>query len=404
MPIVLSLRNMKTVVLKAKKEEAVLRQHPWVFSGALAHEDSPLTDGERVGVVNARGQLLATGHYQTGSIRVRIFHFGPEPPPEDIWLQKLAAALQLRQTLALAGAPDTNAWRLVHGEGDGLPGLIIDVYHHTAVIQCHSIGMHLERHALAVALQQLFAQNGTPLQAIYNKSRETLPARYAEQTADGYLWGEAHPLPVTENGHLFEVDWEGGQKTGFFLDQRENRQLLARYAAGRTVLNAFCYTGGFSVYALKAGAARVDSLDASAKATALAEKNAALNGFGVERHNIITQDALNFLRQQTNTYDIVIVDPPAFAKSLDKRHNAVQGYKRLNASAMQRVKPGGLLFTFSCSQVVDKALFYNTLVAAGLESGRNARVLHHLSQGPDHPVSLFQPEGDYLKGLVLQIV
>jgi 23S rRNA (cytosine1962-C5)-methyltransferase len=394
---------MKQVILSAKKEGAVLRRHPWVFSGAIAREDAGIADGERVAVLGADGGQLAVGHYQSGSIRVRLFYNGAEAPPADLWEQKLGEALRVRRNIGLANAADTNAYRLVHGEGDGLPGLIIDVYGGTAVLQCHSIGMHAEREALARALQVIYADK---LKAVYDKSRESLPARYAATAQDGYLWGDAETAgsEVKEYGCRFRIDWEGGQKTGFFLDQRENRQLLSHYAPGRRVLNTFCYSGGFSIYALQAGAAHVDSVDVSAKATALVAENSALNGIEPDRHGIYTQEVNAFLRQhEAAPYDIVIVDPPAFAKTLDKRHNAVQGYKRLNALAMQRVAPGGLLFTFSCSQVVDRALFYNTIVAAGLEAGRQMRVLHHLSQGPDHPVSLFHPEGEYLKGLVLMI-
>ena len=396
----LPLPPMKQVILRARKEDAVLRRHPWVFSGAIAREDEHIADGERVAIIGHGGQRLATGHYQSGSIRVRIFHLGEEPPAANCWEQKLGEALRVRQALGLAGSTNTNAYRLVHGEVDGLPGLVIDVYGDTAVLQCHSVGMHLEREALALALKAVYGQT---LAAVYDKSKDSLPPRYAADLTDGYLLGANSAALVREYDCIFRIDWEKGQKTGFFLDQRENRRLLARYAEGKKVLNAFCYTGGFSIYALKAGATQVDSVDVSAKATALVAENTTLNDLPAERHQIHTSDVMTFLRQSEGLYDIAVVDPPAFAKSLDKRHQAVQGYKRLNALAIQKVAPGGLLFTFSCSQVVDRELFYHTIVAAGLEAGRTVRVLHHLSQGPDHPVSLFHPEGAYLKGLVLMV-
>jgi len=391
---------MKKIALKAGKEAPVLRFHPWVFSGAIQSMDAGIQDGEVVEVQDSRGRVLGIGHYQDGSIKVRLFSFSPEEVGDGLWTRKLEAAHAYRRQLGLDADTKTNAYRLVHAEGDGLPGLIVDLYGPVAVMQCHSIGMHREREALAMALRSVF---GDRLQAIFDKSRESLPARYAETVANSYLFGSSVQGAVRENGHQFLVDWEEGQKTGFFLDQRENRQLLTRYAAGKKVLNAFAYSGGFSVYALAAGARQVDSVDVSARAIEWAEKNVALNMGNAPRHHGYAEEVLHFLRHHSSEYELMVVDPPAFAKTQGKRHQAVQGYKRLNAMALKRLAPGGILFTFSCSQVVDEKLFYNTLVAAALEAGRQIRVMHRLSQAPDHPVSLHHPEGAYLKGLALYV-
>ncbi len=388
---------MKQVVLHRGKDAAVRRYHPWVFSGAIKKEAEGIADGDLVAVVDAQGEQLALGHYQAGSIRVRIIDFTGAGLAADFWEQRLEAAYAYRRRIGLAERPDTNCYRLVHAEGDGLPGLIIDVYGRTAVMQCHSIGMHRERERIAAALRQLY---GDHLGAIYDKSADTLPTQYGGRQRNGYIFGTRIEENALENGHHFRLDWEGGQKTGFFLDQRDNRALLQRYVRDQRVLNAFSYSGGFSVYALAGGARWVDSVDVSAPAIALAEANAEANGFGPDRHRGHAQEVLDFLRLTTELYDVAVVDPPAFAKSLKKRHNAVQGYKRLNAAALRRLKPGGLLFTFSCSQVVDAKLFYNTLVAAALESGRQLRLMHRLGQPADHPVQIFHPEGGYLKGLV----
>lgn len=432
---------MKKIILKPKKDAAVRRFHPWIFSGAIATIEEGITDGEAVEVYSAHQEYLATGHYASGaSITVRIFSFTKTSADQPFWTQKIQNAYHFREKLGLTQNPLTNCYRLVHAEGDGLPGLIIDIYHKTAVLQCHSIGMYAEREKIAQALTQVF---GNQLEAIYNKSSDTLPDQYAKNVQNSYLLLRdleteglrdlaketpsdepinlstyikpsspippfpyspiPHPHFALENGHRFLIDWENGQKTGFFLDQRENRQLLSYYAASKTVLNTFCYTGGFSVYALQAGATGVDSVDISQKAMDLTDQNVAQNISDTARHHSYAQDVLKFLQQTENQYDIIIVDPPAFAKSIAKRHNAVQGYKRLNALAMKKIKNGGILFTFSCSQVVDQQLFYDTIVAAALEAGRTARVMHHLSQPADHPVSLYHPEGAYLKGLVLYI-
>lgn len=389
----------KSVTLKAGKDVFVSRYHPWIFSGAIAKTTGKPQEGDRVIVYSNKAEQLATGHYQEGSIRVRIIQHGAEAPSASFWYDRLLNAYQCRALMNVMDA-QTNAYRLVHGAGDRLPGLVIDVYKETAVVQCHSWGMYQERQAIADALVRVY---GNKLKSIYLKASSTLPKRFETEVEDGYLLGELASQLIQENGHSFMVDPETGQKTGFFLDQRENRALLAQYAAGKSVLNTFCYTGGFSIYALSAAAVSVDSVDVSAKAIDLVDQNVAINNKYVNRHTSHKSDVLQFLRDCNRQYDIVVVDPPAYAKSYNKRHKAVQGYKRLNAQAMKQVKPGGLLFTFSCSQVVDRQLFQDTIVAAGLESGRQARVLHQLTQGSDHPVNLFHPEGSYLKGLVLQL-
>jgi 23S rRNA (cytosine1962-C5)-methyltransferase len=390
----------KKVILKSKREEALLRRHPWVFSGAVHALEGDPADGDIVDVHSRQGQYLATGHYHEGSIRVRIFSYQPTSAELSFWVEQLGKARERRRRLGLDDQPHTNSYRLAHGEGDGLPGLIVDVYDRCAVVQCHTIGMHREREKIALALQAVYERQ---LQCIYDKSKDALPGDYAAAMENGWLLGNASQGIARENGHAFLVDWVSGQKTGFFLDQRDNRRLLRAYAPQSRALNAFCYTGGFSVYALAAGARHVDSVDASEKAIALATRNIALNQLEVGLHRAHVADVSQFLRQCDSVYDLMIVDPPAFAKSLDKRHNAVQGYKRLNSLAMRKIAPGGFLFTFSCSQAVDFNLFHHTIVAAALDAKRNARVLHRLSQAPDHPVNLFHPEGAYLKGLVLQV-
>jgi 23S rRNA (cytosine1962-C5)-methyltransferase len=406
------------VILKPGKDAPVRRFHPWIFSGAIQRIVGKPQDGDAVEVLDSGKARLASGHYHEGSIAVKLFAFGEEVPGTDLWLRKLQAAHAVRQQLALTG---TTAYRLVHGEGDGFPGLIIDFYDGVAVLQAHSIGMHREREQLVSALKSLY---GKGLRAVYDKSHETLPERYAEGVRNGYLFVNGFqslgdfgslpddppqfplPHPVLENGHTFLIDWQTGQKTGFFLDQRDNRALLARYAPGRRVLNAFCYSGGFSIYALAAGAALVHSVDASQKAIDLTNRNVEANSehrTTTIEHRAIAEDVTKYLKTHDQLYDLIVLDPPAFAKSLDARHRAVQGYKRLNAEGLRRLAPGGILFTFSCSQVVDRELFYHTVVAAALEAGRSVRVLHQLTQAPDHPVNFFHPEGSYLKGLVLYV-
>lgn len=394
---------MKQITLKKGRDGAVRRRSPWIFSGAVHREDAGLEDGDLVQVVAANGEVLGVGHYQAGGIRVRILAFGAEDLPADFFRDRLANALDVRRQLGLLDDPLTNAFRLVHAAGDALPGLIVDRYASVVVVQCHSIGMHREREQIAAAIRELL---GEAVETIYDKSYAVLPERYALGVEDGLLWGaDVREVVILENGRRFHVDVAGGQKTGFFLDQRENRWLLGSYAKDKRVLNTFCYTGGFSIYALLGAAARVQSVDLSASAIALTDENATRNGDFSGRHEAHTADVMEWLKEHADDdpYDIVVVDPPAFAKNKHKRHKAVQAYKRLNARAMRSVKPGGLLFTFSCSRVVDRELFYNTIVAAGLEAGRECRVLHHLSQAPDHPVNLFHAEGSYLKGLVLRV-
>jgi len=396
---------MIQVFLKPGKEVPVLRFHPWIFSGAIARIEGNPADGDIVQVCDKRGVLLGMGHFHHGSIAVRLLTFFDDNLEDlSFWADKIQNALETR-ALTFDPFSKSQTYRLLHGEGDGLSGLIVDIYGPTAVMQCHSIGMYRQRELIAAALQEVF---GARLQAIYDKSSEALPPKFSESQSNGYLWmamdfDAAAPQMVLENGVAFRVDWQTGQKTGFFLDQRDNRQLLAKYAAGKTVLNAFCYTGGFSCYALKAGATLVHSVDVSAKAMEICAENAQLNKPYPGQHEGFTEDVLKFLKQTEREYEVMVIDPPAYAKSLEKRHNAVQGYKRLNVEAMQKVAPGGMLFTFSCSQVVDRDLFYHTIAAAAMEVGRPVRVLHHLTQGPDHPVSLFHPEGAYLKGLVLKL-
>ncbi len=391
---------MKIVKLHPGREQSVLRCHPWIFSRAIEMVSEDLTDGDTVLVQDASGQVIGTGHFQDSSLAVRILAFEQVETNAAFWSSRLEAAAQCRMTLGIPRPGHTDTFRLVHGEGDQLPGLIIDVYGPVAVVQAHSIGMYK---ALPEIAQALITLTSLRIDAVFNKSKEALPTGFATQSEDGWLAG-AHggELVVKENDISFFVDVEQGQKTGFFLDQRENRQLVRHYAQGKEVFNGFCYTGGFSLYALQGGAQRVVSADTSDKAIQLLEKNLALNP-AAGLHVSVRDNVMTWLAQTDQTFDIVIVDPPAFAKTLSKRHNAVQAYKRLNVMAMSRVRKGGMLFTFSCSQVVDKPLFHNTIVAAAIESGRMARVVHELGQGPDHPVSIFHPEGHYLKGLALYI-
>jgi 23S rRNA (cytosine1962-C5)-methyltransferase len=387
------------IYLNKKKVAAVKRFHPWIFSGAIQKMERPIEDGELVEVRVTGGEFLAIGYYQNNTIAIRILSFEKELIDENYWKKTLRSAYNLRDSLELVNNRDTNSYRLIHAEGDGVPGLIIDVYNTTAVIQCHSIGIHQRIEMIKSALLVIY---GNKLEAIYDKSKETLPKEYAQTMENSYLHGEPDNQTVKENKNMFFVDWALGQKTGFFLDQRENRKLLAQYAPNKSVLNTFCYSGGFSIYALGVGASLVHSVDISQKAIDWTDKNVEINGYK-NKHESYAQDVLKFLKQTEESYDIVVVDPPAYAKSKKARHNAVQGYKRLNAEAFKKVKSGGLMFTFSCSQVVDRVLFHNTIVAAALESKRKVRVLHHLSQPADHPMNIYHPEGSYLKGLVLQV-
>jgi 23S rRNA (cytosine1962-C5)-methyltransferase len=402
---------MHTIILKKGRDEAVRRFHPWIFSGAIhrmevdkkQNEKGGIEDGDLVEVVDAKNQFLAMGYYNDGSITVRVLSFEKEEINASFWKKRIQNAYNYRKRLGLTDSLETNCYRLIHAEGDGLPGLIIDIYHNVAVVQCHGIGMHRQILMIKAALMEVFKND---LKAIYDKSAETLPPQYLAQFSikNDYLWGESEvPLNVLENGNTFAIDWITGQKTGFFLDQRDNRQLIERYSKGKAVLNAFCYSGGFSIYALKAGAKSVHSVDISQKAIDLTDKNVELNRPFEGEHTSLAADVMQFLKDNESVYDVMIVDPPAFAKSMSKRHNAVQAYKRLNAMALRQITEGGILFTFSCSQVVDRQLFYDTIVAASIEACRKVRVMHHLTQPADHPVNIFHPEGSYLKGLVLYV-
>jgi 23S rRNA (cytosine1962-C5)-methyltransferase len=379
------------------KEQSILRKHPWVFSGAIADETTELQDGDLVCLTTKKQQVLGIGHFQHATIAVRMLSFDYETIDQAFYERRLQNAFELRKRIGLL-RKDNNIFRLCHGEGDLLPGLIIDYYAGVAVIQCHSIGMYKQVELIAAALVQVL---GKDLKAIYSKSSDTLPKRHEVQ--DAYLYGAVEvPHLALENGVKYHIDWINGQKTGFFIDQRENRALLGKYAQGKKVLNTFCYSGGFSLQALNNNAELVHSLDSSKKAIALTDDNVVLNGFE-SKHASIVDDAMDYMKDLPEDYDIIVLDPPAFAKHRDKRHQAIQGYKRLNAHAIRQIKPGGFIFTFSCSQVVDTQLFTNTVIAAAIEAGRSCRILEQLHQPADHPIQAFHPEGAYLKGLVIQI-
>lgn len=393
--------SYKKVFLKPGKEESLKRFHPWVFSGAIARVEGEPEEGEVVDVYTSKKEFIACGHFQIGSIAVRVLSFRQEPIDHDYWVRRLQVAKDLRCALGLIGNPRNNTYRLVHGEGDNLPGLIIDVYDHTAVMQAHSAGMHLDRMAVADALEEVM---GDVIQHIYYKSETTLPFKAdLLATENGFLKGGSPENVAMENGLKFHVDWLKGQKTGFFVDQRENRALLERYAKGRNVLNMFCYTGGFSFYAMRGGANLVHSVDSSAKAIDLTNENVALNFPGDTRHQAFAEDAFKFLDRMGDQYDLIILDPPAFAKHRDALRNALRGYTKLNAKTFEKIRPGGILFTFSCSQVVSKQDFRNAVFTAAAQSGRSVRILHQLTQPGDHPVNIYHPEGEYLKGLVLYV-
>ncbi len=391
--------SYQSITLVKGREQSLQRKHPWIFSGGIKSKPKDLEEGAIVKVKDNFGNVLGVGMYQDNSIMVRMLSFEDEVIDDNYWISTLQKAIDYRKNILGFPSEKTNAYRLFHGEGDGVSGLIIDIYKSTAVIQCHNIGVHKMQETIAKILIKLMANE---LKCIYSKSKETLPDNYASNISDGFIYGdEVNEDTVKENGFEFIINWTEGQKTGFFLDQRDNRALVGRYAADRSVLNCFCYTGGFSVYAGKGGANKVDSIDVSAKAMALTDKNIVLNE--INNHTSMTANVMECLSKLENNYDIVIVDPPAFAKNISKRHNAIQAYKRLNAMAIKATNPGGLLFTFSCSQVVTTQLFYDTIVAAGIEAGRSIRVMQHLSQGADHPVNLFHPEGHYLKGLMVYV-
>lgn len=393
--------SYKKVFLKPGKEESLKRFHPWVFSGAIARVEGEPEEGEVVDVYTSKKEFIACGHFQIGSIAVRVLSFRQEPIDHAFWVRCLQVAKDLRCALGVLGNPQNNTYRLVHGEGDNLPGLIIDVYDHTAVMQAHSAGMHLDRMVVAEALEEVM---GDVIQHIYYKSETTLPFKAdLLATENGFLKGGSPENVAMENGLKFHVDWLKGQKTGFFVDQRENRALLERYAKGRNVLNMFCYTGGFSFYAMRGGANLVHSVDSSAKAIDLTNENVSLNFPGDTRHQAFAEDAFKFLDRMGDQYDLIILDPPAFAKHRDALRNALRGYTKLNAKAFEKIRPGGILFTFSCSQVVNKQDFRNAVFTAAAQSGRSVRILHQLTQPGDHPVNIYHPEGEYLKGLVLYV-
>lgn len=390
----------KQIFLKRGKEESLLRFHPWVFSGAIHHADPGIEEGELVNVITSAGEFIATGHYQVGSIAVRVLSFEDEPIDGAFWRSRLRSALQMRLALGIADNPQNNTYRLCHGEGDNLPGLVIDVYGRTAVMQAHSVGMHVCRAEVAEALVDVMQGR---IDNVYYKSETTLPYKAGLGQENGFIYGGSDDNIATENGLRFRVDWLRGQKTGFFVDQRENRSLLERYAKGKKVLNMFCYTGGFSFYAMRGGAQLVHSVDSSAKAIELTRANVELNFPGDPRHEAFCEDAFKYLEAAGDQYDLVVLDPPAFAKHRAALHNALKGYTRLNVKALEKIRPGGILFTFSCSQVVTKDNFRNAVFTAAAQARRRVRILHQLHQPADHPINIYHPEGEYLKGLVLYV-
>ena len=393
------------IYLRRGKEESLMRRHPWIFSGAIERiksSEEEIKEGEIVDVFTKQGEFIARGHYQIGSIAVRVLTFEQEEINQQWWDKKIAVAYDVRRTLNLTDNNQTTCYRLIHGEGDSLPGLVVDIYDKTAVVQCHSVGMYLSRMAIAEALRNTY---GDKLTAIYDKSSQTVPFKAGLNAVDGYIWGHSEQKShvVLENGQKFLVNWEEGQKTGFFLDQRYNRELVKHYSKGRTVLNTFCYTGGFSVYAAAGGAIEVCSVDASERAVKLADENMRLNFGDSIPHEAVAADAVEYIKQIGNKYDLIILDPPAFAKHHKVLGNAMQGYKRINARALSQIKSGGILFTFSCSQAVSKELFRTTVFSAAAIAGRKVRILHQLTQPADHPINIYHPEGEYLKGLVLYV-
>lgn len=390
----------RSVYLKKGKDESLRRFHPWVFSGAISRMDDGIEEGDTVKVITDTGDFIALGHYQIGSIAVRVLAFEDIAIDDRFWRTRLQAALRMRQCTGIADNPDNNTFRLVHGEGDCLPGLVIDCYGHTAVMQAHSVGMHVCRDVIA---RQLVEVMGDRIRNVFYKSETTLPFKAGLGQENGFIYGGSDDNVAVENGLKFHVDWLKGQKTGFFVDQRENRKLLEYYSKDKTVLNMFCYTGGFSFYAMRGGAKQVHSVDSSAKAIELTDANVGLNFPGDMRHESFCEDAFKFLDFSEDKYDLIVLDPPAFAKHRAALHNALKGYTRLNVRALEKIKSGGILFTFSCSQVVTKDNFRNAVFTAAAMSGRNVRILHQLHQPADHPVNIYHPEGEYLKGLVLYV-
>lgn len=390
----------KQIFLKRGKEESLKRFHPWIFSGAIHHMDEGIEEGETVRVITAAGEFIAVGHYQIGSIAVRVLSFEDIEINTDFWCERLQSALDVRIGVGIADSPTNNTYRLVHGEGDYLPGLVIDCYGSTAVMQAHSVGMHVCRNEICQALVQVM---GDRIANVYYKSETTLPYKADLHQENGFLVGGDASNVAMENRLKFHIDWLRGQKTGFFVDQRENRSLLEQYAKGKSVLNMFCYTGGFSVYAMRGDAKQVHSVDSSAKAIELTNDNVALNFPGDARHEAFCEDAFKFLDEHDQQYDLIVLDPPAFAKHRAALRNALKGYTRLNVKGLQRIKKGGILFTFSCSQVVTKDNFRNAVFTAAAQVGRKVRILHQLHQPADHPINIYHPEGEYLKGLVLYV-
>ena len=397
--------KLSIVALRRGKEESLERRHPWVFSGAIekiTEGSKPLAEGDVVDVVTKQGEFIARGHYQIGSIAVRVLTFEQETIDQQWWDNRIAQAKELRETLGMIGNSETTCYRLIHGEGDLLPGLVVDIYGTTAVVQCHSVGMYLSRHAIVGAIRKAY---GELIEAIYDKSSQTLPYKAELGAIDGYLWGRNPQKEnvVLENGLKFKVNWEEGQKTGFFIDQRENRDLVRQYSRGRKVLNTFCYTGGFSVAALAGGATEVVSIDLSERAVKLADENMKLN-FGEDApHQAIACNAVEYLKDIDEDFDLIILDPPAFAKHHKVLGNALQGYKKINVRALQKIRPGGILFTFSCSQAVSRDLFRTTIFTAAAIAGRRVRIIGQLTQPADHPINIYHPEGEYLKGLVVYV-
>jgi len=392
---------MVTITLKPGKEQSLLRFHPWIFSGAIAKMKGEPEEGEVVEVCDALGSFLALGHYQIGSIMVRVLSFEPTKINQQFYTDRIREAYYLRCKIGLAESENTTAFRLIHGEGDYLPGLVIDVYNGVAVVQMHSVGMYRDREFIYKALVEVMGDN---LKAIYNKSEGTLPFKAGVEAQNTYVYGQRpDDIVALENGLKFLPDWEHGQKTGFFVDQRENRALIERYSKGRNVLNMFCYTGGFSIYAMRGGANKVHSVDSSERAIELTRNNVELNFPGDARHEATAEDAFKFMERTEGEFDLMILDPPAFAKHYNVLNKALQGYRRLNTKALEMIKPGGILFTFSCSQVVSKEVFRTMVFSSAAKAGRRVSILHQLSQPADHPVNIYHPEGEYLKGLVLQV-
>lgn len=391
---------MTNIYLKPGKEQSIRRLHPWIFSGAIASISGTPNEGDIVTVFSSTKEFLALGHYQKSSIAVRILTFTQEFIQQDFWNKRISAAYEYRKTLELTNSSHTNCYRLVHGEGDNLPGLIVDIYNGVAVLQMHSVGMYKHTQHIVEALKSVMGQS---LQAVYNKSASTLPFKAETDNVDGLLWGKVVSTEVLENGNTFVIDWEKGQKTGFFIDQRDNRSLVERFAKNKRVLNTFCYTGGFSVYALRGGASEVVSVDSSQRAIELTNQAVALNFPNTTQHTAYAEDVFDFFQKNTTQFDLIILDPPAFAKHNSALKNALQGYKRLNMKAIEQIAPGGILCTFSCSQVVTKEDFRKSVFAAAANTKRNVRIIQQVTQPADHPISIYHPEGEYLKGLILQV-